>query len=112
MIRYAVMHSSVPVMCLIGTKLSFLEDIKWSDVVAVRTFRIRYMMYETSSGIAKIWVDNSLFKASFATIIKSCQYMAVGINSIVEAFTASAALLSISILSTFMESLLRAYFIK
>ena len=61
------------------------------------------MMYISKGGIARMWVEISLFKASFATMIRSCQYrIVVDINN-AEVFIAKGTLSLTSIFFTLIK---------
>ena len=55
------------------------------------------MMYANRKGIARIWVDRSLFRASFDTMMRSCPYKITGVSSATRALIPSAILPRISI---------------
>ena len=70
------------------------------------------MRYTSRGGIARIWVEMSLLRASFATIIRSCQYMVAVDSSNIEAFIAKGILSSISISFTLTKCFAHANFLK
>ena len=70
------------------------------------------MMYVSRGGIARMWVEMSLLRASLATIIRSCQYRVAVDSSNIEVFIAKGALSTIFISVTLTKRFTYAYFIR